>query len=557
MKSPQNIARFSSDVKLSRRNSPDFDAVISEMVRAYTGRGFELTKLIIELCDTNYDAASALFFGGRTSGEINADNSSPELFMSLCKACVKVGSPHFIFKYLGHMDDARVPRDVHFLSSLVKVLTFKKHFKICLSVNDSYFSLLSPTILSDETTSESAKVALSCLLYCSVEAKEYWRALKLFRQLEKTGKTPSDKDLLNVMKAAIFREDWKSIVAVVNKSNEGGDLKALELGIVTLLKVEKYDLVESIIRSMQSKHLLKNIFHLIARSKSRHSFLECVLGKEMLDGSTLRVAGDCIGTWEIENPLNIVRSILNDSRLVVIPEVQPIVSGLISKSKVMSCIVFNSLVGDLRLALYTYGLRPIPAIYSALFEKASSFSDIMDVCNLFDEQSQVDDRFPPDDRVRVSGLERIHLLCAKDPRTAWSCATRLMSSEPSEQCLTFLIRILLTNSQNSETYIEIAHKLLSGSKRCDQALAVQTLESAIRLKNPRLVSTLFPLITRDGKRVRPEVVERLLTLCGPELGIYHQVLELALIHRLPIKENAIRRDVAAVVALLKKYKYRL
>jgi len=104
------------------------------------------------------------------------------------------------------MDEFKLGRDLSFYNSIVKILTFKRNYKITLSLSDMYLNLVSPN--HRENDCENLRSIYSCLLYSSIETREYWRSVKFFKQVIRSGLTPSDRDYTNVTRAIIEREDW-------------------------------------------------------------------------------------------------------------------------------------------------------------------------------------------------------------------------------------------------------------------------------------------------------------------------------------------------------------
>jgi hypothetical protein len=196
----------------SRRFSNKFHEEIDSIIVTHRGSPSGLVSLIEELCPKNYEAASALYYKGKEMGVLSSDEMSVDMFRTLSIACVRVGTPHFVFKYLTEMDEYGIPRDLEFYHSLIKLLVFRKFHKISLSLHDVHMSRLLSFDREDSLREdmELLRTIYSCLLFSSIAAKDYWRSAKFFKQLVKTGFPPSDRDIANIIRAIIAREDWSN-----------------------------------------------------------------------------------------------------------------------------------------------------------------------------------------------------------------------------------------------------------------------------------------------------------------------------------------------------------
>ena len=554
-----------TDFKLVRRSSPAFQAMIDDASAKFEGRAPELMEFIIGLCEKNYDAASALFFHGREAGTIRSENCRMDLLMSLCLACIKVGSPHFIFKYLSEMEDMKIGRDLGFLSNLIRTLTSKKHYKICLSLNDSYLSLIPPTLLSESGAAESAKVSYSCLLYASVESKEYWRALKFFRQLERTGLEPTDRDLVNVVRAAVFREDWKSIVSILSRQSDNRSSKAVDVAIQALVAAGRPEFISDLISSSESIVVVDQVLSSLKRSQSESSFLNQVVARSDLQDSTLMLLSQCLVAWQVDNAIAVIKQMLSSSHALQHKNVVFVFNALLKKVSQISRMEFGVLLGDLRMAVYTVGLRPTLGTYSGLFKAAPSLTDIMDVYNLFCEQKLVDCGLAMDSSLLQTILACVssQMVPAKEGGFGRTFANRVITDAQqvgvkpfSEKSVSILISILLKTGPGC---FEEIRSLLTSTKHGDNKLYLQAIEGAIKQKNRRWTNTLFEQMVERGLQGKAGTADRVLNLCAKDAISFSQVLELALLNKLPVREETVNvlRGEPRVQSVLSKYKYRL
>jgi hypothetical protein len=551
-----------AEFRLTRRSSPDFQSMITETFQQFMGHPDELIDFIIGLCEKNYDAASALFFHGRETGSINPDNCRTDLLMSLCQACIKVGSPHFIFKYLSEMEDMKLPRDRVFLSNLIRTLTSKKHFKICLSLNDSYLSLVSPSLFPESSAAEAGKVAYSCLLYASVESKEYWRALKFFRQLERTGLEPTDRDLMNVVRAIVFREDWKSIVLILSKESDSRSAKAVDVAIQALTSAGRPDIIADVVSSAESIDIVDHILTSLKRYQTGHNVLSSILSRTDLQDSSLTLLGQGINNWAIEDPLSAMKQVLSSTTLLQHKCAIFVINSLLKKISKISRTDFRSLLGDLRMSVYTAGVRPTLATYAGLFKAAPSVTDIMDVYNLFYEQQLVDNALVMDSMLMQTILTNVSNQSSPGQEGS-AFANRVISDAKkigihpfSEKTVSILVSILLKSG--SGNFQEIG-ALLGSVRMTDNRVFMQAIEGAVKLRNRRWASNLFDQMIKAGVSGKVGTADKVLRMCNKDAICFGQILELALLNKMPVREDTVSvlRNEPRVKAVLAKFKYLL
>ena len=80
----KNTSQERTDTVLPRRSSVNFDSDISALVVSMRHSGTELVSLLVSLCSKNYDAASAIYFKGRSLGVICRSDLTSETFLRLC-----------------------------------------------------------------------------------------------------------------------------------------------------------------------------------------------------------------------------------------------------------------------------------------------------------------------------------------------------------------------------------------------------------------------------------------------------------------------------------------
>jgi len=264
-------------VSMNRRSSSRFQGEIILLFDSIKCNPDKLVDAIKSLCLKNYDAASALFFKGRDEGILTAECSNTDMFLSLCGACIRVGSPHFIFRYFAEMDTLGISRDLVFFNSVVKILTFKKQYKINLALHDAELNLIIPKSFEDPQSVELVKSLFSCFLYSAIEAGEYWRASKFFRMIEKTGISPTENDYSNVIRACIAREDWKGGVQILARSNPESNSRAIRMftdATVPAQFRQLCDLAETCI----SPKTVGEIFLAVKRRGKQTDMIEYIIG---------------------------------------------------------------------------------------------------------------------------------------------------------------------------------------------------------------------------------------------------------------------------------------
>jgi pentatricopeptide repeat protein len=308
---------------------------INSLLQSYSADSSGLGGAISDMCQKNYDAASALFFEGRAKGLMNQENATTDMFLNLCSACIRVGSPHFIFKYFAEMDELNLVRDLKFFHSIIKLLVSKGHYKVALSVNDNCLSLIPPTALGEENLTEIAKSIYSCLLYACLESREFWRALKFFRQMEKTGQPATERDVSNVVSAVIAREDWKSLSFLLVKDYGAiNTRRVVESAVQALHRHNQTAFIGFILRSAKATKTVDNTLVTLKYCKNRQSYLDCILDRSEVGASTIEIVSECVGAWTIEDPVASVRRVLDSDLVKSKPQfATSLVNQLVKRSK--------------------------------------------------------------------------------------------------------------------------------------------------------------------------------------------------------------------------------
>jgi hypothetical protein len=460
-----------------------------------------------------------------------------------------------------------VVKDLNFFNSLVKILTFKGHFKMSLSMNDTYLHLISPSVLVEDGNAEVAKSIYSCLLYCSVESKEYWRALKFFRQIERTG-PPSEKDLLNVCRSSIAREDWKSLISILSKEFPAVVLKkSIGMAVESLLHNGQEELISDFLGSAKSISTVEQVLLGLRILENRTNFLQSILNRSDLSQTAISIVAQSMDNWVFSetdpDPIATVRSMLasKDKSCSM-----PLVNALLRASKSVTRLLFCALLGDIRSAVYADNFRADDNVYASLYRLAPSVSDVMDVYNLMEEQQRVDNQLKPGDKMLRAILHRV----AKESRdsTAWVVACRVSGNfkNLSEKAVSLLITILVDSPSlggDKSIQYEKIFELLDQRRSFNQRLFVLAIDGAIHQGNSKWTNRLFQLMV---DRVRPEERKQTLTECVDRIlreakgDMFSQALELALLNRVPLKEGTVVAGVAnckTALKVLTKYKYRL
>ena len=583
VKSPQKSENQSPQVTtskptgvtlLSRRSSETFSGDVDATLNAIGDQEDKLVDIIQDLCSKNYDAASALYFRGRERGLITATIPLADMFMGLCSACIRVGSPHFVFKYFGEMDDLGVSRDLNFYNSVIKILTFKKHYKINLSINDMCLNLVAAKSLSDPDSAVMAKSIFSCLLYSAVEAKEFWRALKYFRQLEKTSPGPSDKDCFNLFKALIAREDWNSLVAVLTRTSSDRMSRPGLTAVHSLVQHARVEQLAQLVNEASCTHLVALTLQEVKKCNYKESLLSAVLDRAVLSDQILVNLAAVIPPWEIEDKA--IESVVGD--LLQRPGLRAsaiLVINSLLRRVADAKTVFNSLVALLRNSLFSdSAVKPDMSTYSALIKLAPSVNQTMEVYRMFGEHRQMNPRMVADEHFMNSLLLSIASRTYARNQTSAVVAFGVVHDFASEgirvsvKTVSILVSIL-TKSGTDESFGKCC-ELLSKSCRAEYgvvpeySLFVPAVEAAIRMKRNQWVSRLFQALVDSsaGKsKVSADTVDGSLAeaLRGGNEDAFCVLTELALVNRLPVRESTMARlkQSSKLQTVLNKYKYRL
>ena len=559
---------------LSRRSSETFSGDVESTLNSLENQEGALVDLIQDLSSKNYDAASALYFRGSERGMFTSTIPLSEMFLGLCSACIRVGSPHFVFKYFGEMDELGVARDLNFYNSVIKILTFKKHYKINLSINDTCLNLVAANALVDPNTSTMAKSIFSCLLYSAVEAKEYWRALKYFRQLEKTTQGPSEKDCANLFRALVVREDWTSIVAVLIRTPLDRAPRAIGSVTQTLVENARPDSLSHVVREATCPQVAFLVLQEMKKSHFKGNVLSAVLGRSSVTDQILVNAASLAAQWELDDKTieSTVADLLQrpDARASSILLINSLLRRVSEPKN-----VFNSLVALLRNSLFVdSAVKPDMATYMALLKLSPSVNQTMEVYRMFREQKGMNSRLKADEQfvngVLVSIASRTFARNNTSAVVAFGIVHDFIAEDfrPSIRTVSILVSIL-TKAGTEESFRQTLELL---TKTCqteyglvpEQTLFAPAIAAAIRMRRDQWVSRLFQAMAEVGRgksKASSDLIDGLLleALKAENESGFCLLVELALLHRLPVRESTVARlrECAKLQSVLVKYKYKL
>ena len=587
----------------SRRTSSRFTDEVSSAVRSYEKTPLLLPGVISELCAKNYDAASAMYFYGREIGILTGGNVNLEMYLSLCSSCIRVGSPHFLFKYLNEMDDLQVVRSLDFFNSLIKILTFKRHYKINLSISDMYLNLILSKSMDDVESLELVKSVYSCLLYSAVETKEFWRALKFFRQIDKTGIRPSEKDFVNVAKACVAREDWKALTSVIDHSDVTYSRRAVQWMATELTSMGRLDILEQISRDPHtSLGVVVEAFASVNESPMPAGLVDQVLSRRDLDEPAVETISQVLSNEDMtasaasERILALLATSNSPSNMTML--VNTLLKKAVGAPEVSAQVVQ---VFKTKLLNREAGVVPNLGTYSVLFKSATTFAQTMDTYRLFEAHSALGSLVPDESLFNMA----LHSLarCTVMNSSVWIVAKGIVAdlnrlglgiSPATGSVLTaILVKSAAMTPGGADEYFEECLKVWDTMRgRPQLRLFVRAIDGAIKQRNTRWVNRLFQEMVKSqadmhsetpvlksfsrsssllsdtgsfsfvGDRITCETVDHFLSLSlkSESVDMFCFILELVLLNRLPLAESSFTPRVRGnkrVLAVASKYNYRL
>lgn len=575
---------------VSRRSSARFSEEIESRVEAHRSNPVELVRTITDLCSRNYDAASASYFQGKEAGILTSATVTSEMFLSLCSSCIRVGSPHFLFKYFNEMDDFEVGRDLDFFNSIVKILTFKRHYKVNLSLNDLYLNLVVARGIEDERSARLFRSIYSCMLYSAVETKEYWRAHKFYKHIERSGCPPSERDFLNISKATVAREDFKSLPRLIEHTPLEMSKRGLNVMISDLLAASRQEVITQIIGDFTTPiETVNELLSILKRRAPGVPVVEAVATRSDVTETSFDQLFPLIQAQALDD-LTII-NLVNKFSAVTVPRAIMVINHLLKRLGDQS-LVISQIVPLLKQNVINacFGPTVVPDgyTYGILFKATQTFTHVMEVYRISEAQS-TQSNFVPDQQFFINCL----LAIAGKPITSssWIVTKSILENMEGKYgtringfCLSAVINILTSSANlkvsSPEVYLEeFASLLASHSARLK--LHVQAIEFAVTLKNIKWINELFQLMVKvHGGSVRKtspprltrsvssdvlgtETVDQLLSAAlraDPSLISFCLLLELVLLNKLPLSERTISGRVRTnkrVTSILAKYKYRL
>lgn len=575
---------------LSRRSSARFTQEIESRVEAHRSNPVDLVRTITDLCSRNYDAASASYFQGKEAGILTSATATKDMFLSLCSSCIRVGSPHFLFKYFNEMDDFEVSRDLDFFNSIVKILTFKRHYKVNLSLNDLYLNLVVARGIEDEKSAQLFRSIYSCMLYSSVETKEYWRAHKFYKQIERSGCPPSERDFLNIVKATVAREDFRSLPRLIEHTPLEVSKRGLNIMISDLLDASRQEVITRIVEDVKAPiETVNEILSILKRRAPEVPVVEAVATRSDVTQTSFEQLFPLIQAQPLDD--STIINLVTKFSTVTVPGAIMVINHLLKRLGDQSFII-SQIVPLLKQNVLNacFGPTVVPDgyTYGILFKATQTFTDVMEVYRISEAQS-TQSNFVPDEHFLANCL----LAIAGKPITSssWIVTKSILQDMEGKfgarvngLCLSALINILTSSASlkeaTPEVYLEECGSLLS-SHNGRLKLHVQAIECAVTLKKIKWINELFQLMVKaHGGSVRQtspprpnrlvaadvlgtETVDQLLSTAlraDPSLISFCLLLELVLLNKLPLSEKSISGRVRTnkrVTSILAKYKYRL
>ena len=477
-------------------------------------------------------------------GVLSPLSVSVDMFLNLCSSCIRVGSPHFVFKYFGEMDDFHVHRDLSFYNSIIKILTFKRYYKINLSISDMCLNLTAPN-RDDSIDMENLRSIYSCMLYSSVETREFWRSSKFFKQIIRTGLSPSEKDFSNVTRAVIDREDWINGFKLLTSASKI-DIPSITNLVKAVLHKDP-SCVPQMIRLSHTSASLCAVLTVLAQENCLDEYVDnacrrlttesCLVETDAISNlvqlvdflnhqEKLRMNIDLIVDKLLDVSLSAIFTRLGES---VVPFVNGIMRLILRKeSPGMLMKIRNRIVPAFKRNLLvtttdaTPSLLPDLASYSLLFKSVShaSLSDAMDIYRMFESQS---------DAGMIVGNAELFCDClsslasqvsSKNPASAsryvWTVANGIvndmlsMGIYPTNQICGLMVSILVKLAaavpEDHDFYFGEALNLLTTtiSKEYDMVpdmkLFVQAVTGAIVQRRMRWVNKLFSAMIDQHKQ---------------------------------------------------------
>lgn len=568
---------------ISRRSSSKFLEELNSTYDDVKSNPQKLVESIKCLCMKNYDAASALFFKGRETGLLNCSTASLDMFLSLCSSCIRVGSPHFIFRYFAEMDALNISRDLVFYNSVVKILTFKKQYKINLALHDAELNLVVPRSFEEPDSLALVKSMFSCFLYSANETKEYWRAPKFFRLIEKTGMTPTENDYCNVIRATISREDWKGAVAILVRSSPDYCRRALQM-FVDATHQREFDCLCALVETAQYSSTIVEIFVSLRRRGRLMDIVDNVVKSESVSEAVIDAVSQCVQVVRLDDSLieRLLDKIfqLKSPRRNTIDSFNVIAARHANPGKILPSIISRLNENTAQSGKF---LVPNQQTYKWMLKASSrSLDRILEIHRLLMNTCTEADSV--DELILSAFLQSIDS-CAIPGGRAWILAKGMLDDfssklgiKPSVGSCQILIGILVragcANRSESDSYFQECLGLLEGDPelRPTTELFVLAIEGAIKARNSRSVSVLFQAMANEhnnsranhpgtcGVPVTATTVDLLLAFAVKANAghIIPQLVELTLLNRLPLAVESVAKlgMTPRLSEVLTKYKYR-
>ena len=547
-----------------RRSSSSFIADIRSKVESYRDDPLSLVESITSMCLKNYDAASAMYFSAKAARILTADVANKAMFLSLCSSCIRVGSPHFVFKYFNEMDELSVYRDLDFFDSILKILTFKREFKTALSINDQYLAVLGGRVRgASEESISYAKSIYSCLLFSSVETKEYWRALKFFRQIEKTGHSPTDKDFLNIFRSLLVREDYGTISSTTYCLSENCQ-RAIHSALSQLVEKTREDVITLI---LNDNRVPVHIVEIIATTSSvlrvpGKYWFPTVISCPQLQESTIGLLLRALPKLRLDDLciMDCIHRICNHGGDKAITLMEDLISKIHDESV---------LIGEVFPVLKDCIMRSLKVTHGSFVSLARSCKTIQSILDVHGVYSMGVSHGTTEYSCTVTEGLLKSLFHLPEAIENWHHAKSIVGESLRDPkslpfpILSVLVEILLKCARAPEAdgslYFNECMRLFaerSDSKR----LIIRPIETAIELKRTVWVNRFFSALISNRDDIDGQTISRLLNHAqSRDMGSFYLLLELVLMNRLPLSPKNLDkvRNNSRVHQILKKYKYKL
>jgi len=208
---PPKKATQSGKKQESRRVMSALNGPISNIPASRLNDANWVCGQIQQLCHSQVRRALELYRASVKAGiqfENAPDGKCSSTFSSLVIACLRAGQVNDVIELTKDFRRHGPGPDASLVASMMRLCTSKQLFAEGLEIFD---------LANEATQIESDdKTVWSCLLFCSVEAKQFNRCMGFFDKIRACG-DPSSKDYSNMVRMAFSNTDWKLALNMVSQ----------------------------------------------------------------------------------------------------------------------------------------------------------------------------------------------------------------------------------------------------------------------------------------------------------------------------------------------------